>query len=152
MSFWNSLAFSMIQQMLAIWPLIPLPFLNVVCTSPSFLFTYWWSLALRILSLILLASKMSAIVWELKHSFALPFFRIGMKIDLFQSCGHCWVFQIHWHIEYSTLGASYFKIWSQFSSVTQLCLTLQPQGRQHARPPCASPTPRACSNSWPSTR
>ena len=29
----------------------------------------------------------------------------------------------------------------QFSSVTQLCLTLQPQGRQHARPPCASPTP-----------
>ena len=40
----------------------------------------------------------------------------------------------------------------QFSSVTQLCLTLQPQGRQHARPPCASPTPRACSNSCPSSR
>ena len=26
--FWNSLAFSMIQQMLAIWSLVPLPFLN----------------------------------------------------------------------------------------------------------------------------
>ena len=25
-----------------------------------------------------------------------------MKTDLFQSCGHCWVFQICWHIECST--------------------------------------------------
>ena len=29
MFFWNSLAFSMIQQMLAIWSLVPLPFLNL---------------------------------------------------------------------------------------------------------------------------
>ena len=29
----------------------------------------------------------------------------GMKTDLFQSCGHCWVFQIWWHIEYSTCTA-----------------------------------------------
>ena len=36
-----------------------------------------------------------------EHSLALPFFGIGMKIDLFQSCGHCWVFQICWHIECS---------------------------------------------------
>ena len=28
MFFWNSLAFLMIQQMLAIWSLVPLPFLN----------------------------------------------------------------------------------------------------------------------------
>ena len=27
--------------------------------------------------------------------------------------------------------------------------SLQPQGLQHARPPCPSPTPRACSNSCP---
>ena len=26
--------------------------------------------------------------------FGLPFLGIGMKTDLFQSCGHCWVFQI----------------------------------------------------------
>ena len=32
-------------------------------------------------------------------SLTLPFFEIGMKTDLFQSCGHCWVFQICWHIE-----------------------------------------------------
>ena len=29
-----------------------------------------------------------AVVWAF---FALPFFGIGMKTDLFQSCGHCWV-------------------------------------------------------------
>ena len=37
----------------------------------------------------------------------------------------------------------------QFSSVPQSCPTLQPHGLQHARPPCPSPTPRACSNSCP---
>ena len=33
-----------------------------------------------------------------------------MQIDFFQSCGHCWVFQICWHIECSTLIASSFRI------------------------------------------
>ena len=40
----------------------------------------------------------------------------------------------------------------QFSSVTQSCLTLQTHGLQHARLPCTSPTPRACSNSCPWSR
>ena len=35
-----------------------------------------------------------------------------MKTDLFQSCGHCWVFHICLHIECSTLTASSFKIWN----------------------------------------
>ena len=35
MFFWNSLAFSMIQQMLAIWSLVPLSFLNPAWTSGS---------------------------------------------------------------------------------------------------------------------
>ena len=39
------------------------------------------------------------------------FFGIGMKTDLFQSCGNCWVFQICWHIECSTFTASFFRIW-----------------------------------------
>ena len=43
-------------------------------------------------------------------SLALPFFGIGMKTDLFQSCGHCWVFHICWHIEGSTFTASSFRI------------------------------------------
>ena len=41
---------------------------------------------------------------------------------------------------------------NQFNSVTQLCLTLRPHGLQHARLPCPSPTPGACSNSHPSSR
>jgi len=36
---------------------------------------------------------------------------------------------------------------SQFSSVAQLYLTLQPHGLQHARLPCWSPAPEACSDS-----
>ena len=35
-----------------------------------------------------------------------------MKTDLFQFCGHCWVFQICWHIECSTFTASSFRIWN----------------------------------------
>ena len=35
-----------------------------------------------------------------------------MKTDLFQSCGHCWVFQLCWHIECSTFTASSFRIWN----------------------------------------
>ena len=40
----------------------------------------------------------------------------------------------------------------QFSSVAQLCPTLQPHGLQHTRPPCPLPTPGACSNSYPLSR
>ena len=42
-----------------------------------------------ILSITLLACETSAIVWYFEHSLVLPFFGIGMKTDLFQSCGHC---------------------------------------------------------------
>ena len=45
---WNSLAFSMIQQLLAIWSLVPLPFLKPAWTSGRSWFTYCWSLAWRI--------------------------------------------------------------------------------------------------------
>ena len=40
-------------------------------------------------------------------------------------------------------------LYSQLSSLTQSCLTLRPQGLQHARPRCSSPTPRIYSNSCP---
>ena len=40
----------------------------------------------------------------------------------------------------------------QFSSVAQSCPTLRLHGLQHARFPCPSPTPRACSNSCPSSQ
>ena len=48
---------------------------------------------------------------------ALPFFGTGMKTDLFQAYGHCWVFQICWHIECSTLTASSFRILNSSASL-----------------------------------
>ena len=51
----------MIQWMLAIWYLVPLPFLKPAWTSGSSqLFTYCWSLAWRILSITLLACAAAA--------------------------------------------------------------------------------------------
>ena len=97
--------FFLMQQMLVIWSLVPLPFLNPACTSGSSRFTYCWSLAWRKDFEHYPASMWNecncAVVWA--------FFGIGMKTDLFQSWGHCWVFQICWHIECSTFTSSSFK-------------------------------------------
>ena len=54
----------------------------------------------------------------------MPFFGIGMKTDLFQSCGHCWVFQIHWHIECSTFTASSSRIWNSSTGIPSPPLAL----------------------------
>ena len=54
----------------------------------------------------------------------LPFVGIGMKTDLFQSCGHCWVFQICWCIESSTLKASSFRIWNSSTIIPSPLLAL----------------------------
>ena len=35
----------------------------------------------------------------------------------FQSCGHCWVFQICWHIECSTFTVSSFRIWNSSAGI-----------------------------------
>ena len=190
MFFWNSLAFSMIQQMFAIWSLVLLPFLNSTCTSGKFSVHVLLKPSLMILSKILLACVRACVLSHFSHvqlfvtlwtaiyqgplsmafsrheywsglpylplgelsnpgikpesltspAFAGRFFTLappcrsdsmwnehncmviltffgialpgtGMKIYLFQSCGHCWAFQICGHIERSTLTASYFRIW-----------------------------------------
>ena len=54
--------FFVVQQMLAIWSLVPLPFLNPAWTPGSSQFMYCWSLAWRILSITLLLCEMSAIL------------------------------------------------------------------------------------------
>ena len=54
--------FPMIQGTLAVWSLVPLPFLNPACTYGSSWFMYYWSLAWRILNMTLLACEMSTIV------------------------------------------------------------------------------------------
>ena len=109
---------------LAILSLVSLPFLNPVWTSGCSQFTYCWSLVWRILSISLLVCEMSAITWWFEHFLMLPFLGIGMKTDLFQSCGHCWVFQICWHIECNTFTASYFRIWNSSAGIPSLPLGL----------------------------
>ena len=47
-----------------------------------------------------------------------------MKTDIFQSCGHCWVFQICWHIEYSTFTASSFRIYNSLAGIPSPLLAL----------------------------
>ena len=53
----------------------------------------------------------------LGHSGVLLLLGTGMRIDLFQSCGHCWVFQICWHIECNTLMASSFRVLNSFTGI-----------------------------------
>ena len=103
----------------AVWSRVPLPFVNPAWASGSSRFKYCWSLTLRILSITLLVCEMSVIVQQFEHSLTLPFFGI-MKIDLFQSSGHYWVFQICCHIECSTFIA-YFSIWNSSTGIQMEC-------------------------------
>ena len=117
------LAFLMIQQMFAISSLVPLPFLKPAWTSASSRFTYCWSLAWRILSIYFTS------VWdECNCVVAWTFFGIAFLWDwnenLFQSCGHCWVFQICWHIVCSTFTASSFRIWNSSNGILSPPLAL----------------------------
>ena len=120
MFFWNSLAFSMFQLMLAIWSLVPLPFLNPASISGNSWLTYCWSLAYRILSITLLACEISATVQQFAHSLVLPFFGIGMKTDLFQS----WVFHICWYSACNTFTASSFRILNSSTGILSPPLAL----------------------------
>ena len=125
MFFCNLLAFSMIQRMLAIWPLVPLPLWNPACMSGSSQFMYCWSLAWRSFEHYL-ARMWNEHNWLYSslNSLALPFFGIGMKTDLFQSCGHCWVFQIWWRTECNTLTAPSFRIWNSSAGILSPPLVL----------------------------
>ena len=52
-------------------------------------------------------------VWgECNRVLVWAFFGIAFLWDWFQSCGHCWVFQICWRIECSTFTALSFRIWN----------------------------------------
>ena len=64
--------------MLAIWSLVPLPFLNPAWMSGSSWFTYYWSLAWRILSITLLVCEMSAVYSSLSILWHCPSLRLGL--------------------------------------------------------------------------
>ena len=59
-----------------------------------------------------------------EYSLALPLFWIEMEIDFFQSCGHCRVFRICWHIECSTSAAASFRIWNSLAEIPSPPLAL----------------------------
>ena len=47
-----------------------------------------------------------------------------METDLFQSCGHCLVLQVCWHIECSTFTASSFRVWNSTAGIPLSSLAL----------------------------
>ena len=125
MFFWNSLAFSTIQRMLAIWFLVPLPFLNPACTSGSSWFKSCWSLIWRILSITLLAWEVNVTVRRSEHSSALPFF--GMNWYEYWPFSVLWTllsFPNWWHFECSTFTASSFRIWTSWVGIPSPPLAL----------------------------
>ena len=118
-------AFSMIQQMLAIWALVILPFLNLAWTSGSKFTVH-----------ILLKPGLEnfehyfASMWdECNCAVVWTFFGIAFLWDWnedwpFPFHGHCWVFQICWHIECSTFTASSFRIWKSSTGIPSPPLVL----------------------------
>ena len=67
-----------------------------------------------------------------------------LPVILFPTACHCHVICLAQRVALPGL--------SQFDSVAQSCLNLQPHGLQHTRLRCPSPTLRACSNSCPLSR
>ena len=61
------------------------------------------------------------IVWAF---FGIAFLRDLNENWLFQSCVHCWVFQICWYIECNTFTASSFRIWNSSTGVPSPALVL----------------------------
>ena len=61
------------------------------------------------------------IIWTF---FGIAFLEIEMKTSLFESCGHCWVFQICWHIEWNTLTESPSRIWNSSAKIPSPPLAL----------------------------
>ena len=61
------------------------------------------------------------VVWTF---FGIAFLWDWKKIDLLQSFGQCWTFQICWHIECGTLTASSFRTWNSSGGIPSPPLAL----------------------------
>ena len=116
MFFWNSLAFLMIQEMAAfsksslnIWKSIVYILLKTGLENFEHYFASMWD------------ECNCVVVWAF---FGIAFLRDWNETDLFQSCGHCWVFQICWHIECSPFRASSFRIWNSSTGIPSPPLAL----------------------------
>ena len=79
--FWNSLAFLMIQQMLAIWSLVPLPFLKRKCKSKP-----QWS------------TTSHPLKWHHKNNQKINYHKNLKKMKLSYSAGGTIKYFSHWNI------------------------------------------------------
>ena len=107
----------MIQQILTIWFLVPLPFSKTSLNIWKFSVHVLLKLGLENLEHYFTGmwdEHNCVVVWAF---FGIAFLRIGMKTDHFQSCGHCWVFQICWLVECNTFTASSFRIWNSSTGI-----------------------------------
>jgi len=115
----------MIQQMLAIWSLVPLTFLKPAGTSGSWWLTYCWRKHV-LENFELYFARMwdecsCAVVWAF---FGIAFLGDWNENWPFPVLWHCGVFQICWHIECITLTASSFRIWSSSTGIPSPPLAL----------------------------
>ena len=118
--FWNSLAFSVIQWMLTIWSLVPLPLWNSSCTSGSSLKPSMKDFEHYLASMW--NEHNCAVVWT--FFFFPPSLGLERKLIFSQSYGHCWIFQICQHTECSIFTASSFRIWNSSTGILSLPLLL----------------------------
>ena len=108
--------------MLAIWSLVPLPFLKPTWTSGSSRFMlkpglenfehYFTSVWDECNCVVVWAFFGIAFLWDWNENWP------------FQSCGYCWVFQICWPIECSTFTASSFRFWNSSTGILSPPLAL----------------------------
>ena len=124
MFFWNSLAFSMIQRMLAIWSLVPLPLLKT--SLNIWKFTVHVPLKPCLENVEHYFASMydecnCAVVWAF---FGIAFLRDWNENWPFPVLCHCWVFQTCWHIECSTFTASSSRIWNSSTGIPSHPLAL----------------------------
>ena len=112
----------MIQWMLAIWSLVPLPFLNLVNI---------WKFRAHVLlkpGLQNFEHYLTSMWDECNCALVWAFFGMTFLWDWNenwpQSCSHCWVFQLCWLIECSTFTASSFRIWNSSTGIPSPPLAL----------------------------
>ena len=109
--------------MLAVWSLVPPSFLNPAWTSGSSQFTYYWSLAWRILSITLLVCEISAIVRSLNNLWHYPSLGLEWKLT-FSSPVTTAEFSKFAGTLSAALTASSFRIWSSSTGIPSPPLAL----------------------------
>ena len=111
----------------------PLAFLNLISGSSAFSKTSLniWKFTVHVLlkpGLENFEHYFTSVWDECNCAVVWAFFGVAVPWDwnenLFQSCGHSWVFQICGHIECSTLTASSFRIWNSSTGIPSPPLAL----------------------------